>query len=100
VTRVGQPGEDVPGRSDQQKGLHCGPWMQAAKAAQTTPNAARDPQMQQDDCNGKDHTDEALGEHVQGAGHGEAAAPQSQMWGVRIAELFRTPEAVERERCP
>ena len=76
---IGQAGEEVPGRGDEQEGFEGGPGMEVSETAEGAFDAACEEEIERDDSDGEDDADEAFAEDVEGAGGGEEAAVEAQM---------------------
>ena len=112
---IGEAGEDVPGGGDEEEGFEGGPGVELAETASGALEAAGEEEVEDDDGDGEDYADEALGEDVEGAGGGEEAAVEAEAGGQTAGlstalrfgrddgvlggsvELFGEPEGVEGE---
>ena len=65
---VGEAGEDVPRSGDDEEGFERFPWVKVADALDGATPAAREDEIDEDDSDGEDDADEALGEDVESAG--------------------------------
>ena len=75
---IGEAGEDVPGGGDEEEGFEGGPGVELAETAGGALEAAGEEEVEDDDGDGEDYSDEALGEDVEGAGGGEEAAVETE----------------------
>jgi hypothetical protein len=102
---VGEAGEDVPRRGDDEEDCQRRPRMQRAQAGDRAARAASDQQVEQHDADREDDSDQSLGQHVQRAGQREAEAPGADAIGSgRMVDgsikLFGAPEAEHRKGDP
>ena len=72
--RVGEAGEDVPRRGDEEEDGQRGPGVEPLEAEPGAGDAVRAEQIEEDDGDGEDEADEAFAEDVEGAGGGEEVA--------------------------
>ena len=93
---VAEAGEDVPGGGDEEKYGGAGGGVEGAEVAEEVAGAVEKGEVEEDDGDGEDDADEALGEDIERAGGGEARAKEARRGG----ELGVAPVDVEGEGDP
>ena len=93
---VGEGGEDVPGSGDQQEDGGAGERVKLTEAAERASPVVGGEEGCQDDGDGKDDADQALGKDVEGAGEGEGPAEKAGGLGL----LLGAPEGEQGKGEP
>jgi hypothetical protein len=83
---VGEAGEDVPGGDDEEEEEGGGGGVEVAEVMEGALEASGEEEVEDDDGDGEDYADEALGEDVEGAGCGEVVAVEAEAGVVAAAK--------------